>query len=99
MQRGSKRSNALSDANFARLVISIIASLTLFLLAFPGCRSSGPSSAANELTVSAAVSLKDAFNEIAELNEKRNATKIHFNFGASGALQKQIESGAPVDLF
>jgi molybdate transport system substrate-binding protein len=51
------------------------------------------------LTVSAAVSLKDAFNEIADLNEKRYGTKIHFNYGASGALQKQIESGAPADVF
>jgi molybdate transport system substrate-binding protein len=51
------------------------------------------------LTVSAAVSLKNAFNEIADLNEKRYGTKIHFNYGASGALQKQIESGAPADVF
>jgi molybdate transport system substrate-binding protein len=51
------------------------------------------------LTVSAAVSLKDAFREIAELYEKRTGTKIHFNYGASGALQKQIESGAPADVF
>jgi molybdate transport system substrate-binding protein len=54
---------------------------------------------ANEIIVSAAVSLKDAFNEIAQLNEQRNNAKVHFNFGASGALQKQIESGAPVDVF
>jgi molybdate transport system substrate-binding protein len=51
------------------------------------------------LIVSAAASLKDAFSEIAELNEKRNGTKVRFNFGASGVLQKQIESGAPVDVF
>lgn len=51
------------------------------------------------MTVSAAVSLKDAFNETADLNAKRNGTKIHFNYGASGALQKQIESGAPADVF
>ena len=78
----------------------ILISLTLLV---PGCRhkaspSSEPSSA-NELIVSAAVSLKNAFNEIAELNEKRTGTKIHFNYGASGALEKQIESGAPADAF
>src|SRR4026209_788442 len=71
--------------------------LTLFLGSIPGCRSQAP--AANELTVSAAVSLKDAFNEIAQVYEKRTGIKIHFNFGASGALQKQIESGAPADVF
>ena len=76
--------------------------LILLLLGLPGCRtetSSSRESSANELTISAAVSLKDAFNEIAELNEKRNEAKIHFNYGASGTLQKQIESGAPVDVF
>ena len=77
--------------------------LLLLVLELPGCRpkgasSSGPS-ASNELTVSAAVSLKDAFNEIAELSEKRGGAKIHFNYGASGALQKQIENGAPADVF
>jgi len=78
---------------------AILAGLMFCLLAvtpFSGCRSSGVSS---ELVVSAAVSLKDAFNEIAQLYEQRHATKIRFNFGASGALQKQIESGAPADIF
>jgi molybdate transport system substrate-binding protein len=79
-----------------------VAILTLLLVLMPGCRSWGPSPSgapANELTVSAAVSLKDAFREIAELYEARTGTKIHFNYGASGALQKQIESGAPADVF
>jgi len=73
--------------------------LALLLVLIPGCRSQGYSPAMRELTVSAAVSLKDAFNEVAELYEKRTGTKIHFNYGASGALQKQIESGAPADIF
>jgi molybdate transport system substrate-binding protein len=75
-----------------------VAYLILLVLFLPGCRTWEPSSG-NELTVSAAVSLKDAFNEIAELDQKRAGTKIHFNYGASGALQKQIESGAPADIF
>ncbi len=72
--------------------------LVLLVLLLPCCRTKEPSSG-NELTISAAVSLKDAFDEIAVLNEKRTGTKIQFNYGASGALQKQIESGAPVDIF
>ena len=52
-----------------------------------------------EITVSAAVSLRDAFREIGNQFERRAGARINFNFGASGALQKQIESGAPVDLF
>jgi molybdate transport system substrate-binding protein len=55
--------------------------------------------AGREITVSAAVSLRDAFREISKQYEERTGAKINFNFGASGALQKQIESGAPVDVF
>ena len=97
-----QRPNVFSYAKFVWLATATIVTIVL-ALAVPGCRSTGPSSSgsssANELTVSAAVSLKDAFNELAELNEKRTGTKVHFNFGASGALQKQIESGAPADVF
>jgi molybdate transport system substrate-binding protein len=53
----------------------------------------------DELLVSAAVSLKNAFEEIGSLYEKRTGVKVRFNLGASGLLQKQIESGAPVDIF
>ncbi|APM40332.1 molybdate ABC transporter substrate-binding protein [Clostridium kluyveri] len=52
------------------------------------------------LTVSAAASLKDSMNEIKELYVKENANAaITYNFGASGTLQKQIEQGAPADIF
>jgi molybdate transport system substrate-binding protein len=82
-----------------RLITKILI-VAAVLLSVLSCRSHGPSSSSgNELTVSAAVSLRDAFNEIADLYEKRNGSKIHFNYGASGALQKQIESGAPADVF
>ena len=53
------------------------------------------------LTVSAAISLKDALDEISHLYETEQAGRpaIHFNFGGSGTLQRQIEQGAPVDVF
>jgi molybdate transport system substrate-binding protein len=57
------------------------------------------SQAAREITVSAAASLKDAFGEIGKQYESSTGARVNFNFGASGALQKQIESGAPVDVF
>nr|WP_234405651.1 molybdate ABC transporter substrate-binding protein [Paenibacillus sp. IHBB 10380] len=53
-----------------------------------------------ELTISAAASLTDALQEIRTLYETDHLhVKLHFNFGASGALQQQIEQGAPVDVF
>ncbi len=53
-----------------------------------------------EITVSAAISLKNAFEEIGRIYEIQKAgTKVIFNFGASGYLMQQIEGGAPVDVF
>lgn len=53
-----------------------------------------------ELIVSAAASLTDSLNEIKQRYETSHPTvKLTFNFGASGALQRQIEQGAPADLF
>jgi len=52
-----------------------------------------------EITVSAAISLKNAFGEIGRLYESRYGTKCIFNYGASGDLVKQIAGGAPVDVF
>ncbi|MCR8842688.1 molybdate ABC transporter substrate-binding protein [Paenibacillus sp. SC116] len=53
-----------------------------------------------ELTISAAASLTDALTEIQKSYEAAHPNiKLNFNFGASGALQQQIEQGAPADLF
>ncbi|MBF0520841.1 MAG: molybdate ABC transporter substrate-binding protein [Nitrospirae bacterium] len=53
-----------------------------------------------EVTVSAAISLKDAFEKIGKLFEdSHKGAKVIFNFGASGTLARQIEGGAPVDVF
>lgn len=53
-----------------------------------------------ELILSVAASLKDAMEEIkAQFEDHNPHIKLNFNFGGSGALQQQIEQGAPVDLF
>jgi molybdate transport system substrate-binding protein len=53
-----------------------------------------------EITVSAAISLKNAFEEIGRGFEAKNPdVKVVFNFGGSGDLARQIEAGAPVDVF
>ncbi|BBD67336.1 molybdenum ABC transporter periplasmic molybdate-binding protein [Nostoc commune NIES-4072] len=52
------------------------------------------------ITVSAASSLKDALEEIKPLyQQSKSNINISYNFGASGALQQQIEQGAPADIF
>jgi molybdate transport system substrate-binding protein len=81
----------------SRITVPLILTLCLSLFIYAGCSSQGGTP--NDLTVSAAVSLKDAFNEIAMLYSQRTKTTVHFNFGASGSLEKQIEAGALVDVF
>lgn len=49
-----------------------------------------------ELTVGAAASLKPALEKITTLD---SSVKPTFTFGSSGTLQKQIENGAPIDVF
>ncbi len=57
------------------------------------------SSWAADLTVSAAASLTQAFQEMGSQFEAQNpGTKLRFNFAASGALLQQIVNGAPVDV-
>ena len=53
-----------------------------------------------ELTILAAASLTDVCNEIkTEYEAAHPNVTLHFSYGASGALQTQIEEGAPADLF
>ncbi len=55
---------------------------------------------AAELTISAALSLKPPFEALGREYEKRHpGSRVVFNFAASGVLQKQIEAGAPADVF
>ncbi|MDB4868955.1 MAG: molybdenum transporter substrate-binding protein [Cohnella sp.] len=52
------------------------------------------------ILVSTAASLKDSLEEIIKPYESDHPNiKIQLNFGSSGTLQKQIEQGAPADLF
>jgi molybdate transport system substrate-binding protein len=54
---------------------------------------------AAELTVHSAASLSDAMKEIGAAYEKENGDNVLLNFGASSMLARQIDEGAPADLF
>jgi molybdate transport system substrate-binding protein len=56
-------------------------------------------SRAATLTVFAAASLTDSLKTIAADYEKQTGDKVRFNFGASSFLARQIEEGAPADIF
>jgi molybdate transport system substrate-binding protein len=52
------------------------------------------------LSVSVAASLQNAMLEVqAQYQSEHPRVHIQFNFGGSGALQQQIEQGAPADVF
>ena len=54
---------------------------------------------AQQLTISAAASLMDAFKDIgARFEATRPGVKLRLNFAASGVLIQQIVQGAPVDV-
>lgn len=69
----------------------------LLAAAFAGCCL--PSLRAAEINIFAAASLTDAFKEIAADYEKKTGDKLQFNLAASSVLARQIEAGAPADLF
>jgi|SRR6185503_6207196 molybdate transport system substrate-binding protein len=76
-----------------RLIWGAAIALTLVLL---GSAEVG----AQEVTLSVAVSLKDVVEELGRaFMAARPGVTLRYNFGASGDLQKQIEAGAPIDVF
>lgn len=89
---------------FITFIIWILFSLLLVV----GCnqaanKNSSPASPATQatnLTISAAASLKDALQEIQPLySQQKSNVSLTYNYGASGSLQRQLEQGAPVDIF
>jgi len=59
-----------------------------------------PAARQANLTISAAISMKDSLDEVQRAFRDANPSiTVACNYGASGALQQQIEQGAPVDLY
>jgi len=84
---------SITRTPFALLVVALA-------IGFSSCgpRNSG-GGRSKTIVVSAAVSVENAFVKIANIYTARTGTKVDFSFGASGNLEKQIEAGAPVDVF
>ena len=76
-----------------RFIRELVGALTVVLLtAVAAC--------AQDVTLSVAVSLKEVTEELGRaFMAARPGVTLRYNFGASGELQKQIEAGAPVDVF
>jgi molybdate transport system substrate-binding protein len=76
--------------------------LAVTLIIFSGCDARNPRNGENppsEIVVAAASDLTPAFEELGEKFAQTTGTKVVFSFGSTGMLAKQIENGAPMDLF
>jgi molybdate transport system substrate-binding protein len=81
-----------------RTVVTFAVLALLTTLAFGwACRRN--SNQRPEITVAAASDLTNAFEEIGREFEATNKIKVVFVFGSTGLLTRQIENGAPMDVF
>src|ERR1044072_7985425 len=73
--------------------------LCAFLLTAGGCGGGGERAGGEEIVVAAAANLTDAFGEVGRRFTARTGVRVTYSFGATADLAKQIESGAPFDVF
>ena len=78
-----------------------IATLLSVLLILAGCRPRTEQSvhSDSEIIVAAAANLTDSFDELSREFTKQSGIKVVLSFGATADLAKQIENGAPFDVF
>lgn len=89
-----------------RWALVVLACFILLAPGITGCgllkqqpSQNGGQGAATEINVGAASNLSDAFKELGEQFKARTGIRVVYSFGATADLAKQIEQGAPFDLF
>ena len=80
-----------------RVKFLTVIGLVLVFIVHSGCATD--SQKRTELSVFAAISLTDALAEIGAAFTAENGVKVYYNFAASTTLQRQLEKGAPADVF
>lgn len=82
------------------VVALLIGSIILAPLCAGGSKENAAPAKKTEILISAAASLTNCIQDLSAMyTEKNPQVTITANFGASGALQQQIEQGAPADIF
>jgi molybdate transport system substrate-binding protein len=76
-----------------RAVLAKLAGAVLLALA------AGPATAADSVTVFAAASLKNALDEVSAAWHTETGKRTTLSYAGSSALARQIEAGAPADVF
>jgi molybdate transport system substrate-binding protein len=93
MSRSRLKEPAMSINHFRR---SLVIAGILGFLAVPLITSAAY---AADITVFAAASLKNALDDAAKVYQAKTGDKVVISYAASPALAKQIEAGAPADIF
>jgi molybdate transport system substrate-binding protein len=78
-------------------IVKLVALSALILVS--ACNRHSPVANNKELTVAAAADLAPAFEELGREFQATHQIKVVFSFGSTGLLARQIENGAPMDLF
>lgn len=81
-----------------RITLPAVA-LALAIVFGAACASGTGSKTGRTLIVGAASDVQFAFEEIAPLFRQEKGIEVQFTFGGSGSLARQIENGAPIDVF
>jgi len=82
--------------------LALLAAFVLALACITACKTKSPATTTaspDEITVAAAADLTPAFEELGREFQSATKTKVVFVFGSTGMLTRQIENGAPFDLF
>jgi molybdate transport system substrate-binding protein len=91
--KSTARTFVAIQKSFAALTITL-------LISFSACTRQSPAgNNQTELTVAAAADLTPAFEELGREFQATHHVKVVFSFGSTGVLARQIENGAPMDLF
>lgn len=103
---------SLAMSSYSRLLVEdkrkhmtrllIIAALLTSVIVAMNCRSGNPEigpAKSDDLIVAAASNLTDALAEIGPRFTSKTGIRVVFSFGATADLAKQIENGAPFDVF
>lgn len=69
------------------------------VILFTACVTFAQPARADEILVAAAASLTDALRQIGRSYETNSKNKVSFTFGSSSVLARQIDEGAPADIF
>jgi len=91
------RASLTGFLNCGPISLLLLLLLAFFLISLSACNR--PRSATSEITVAAAADLIPALEQMGGEFERAHGTKVTFSFGSTGLLSRQIENGAPMDLF